>query len=111
MDYMEKTNSKFDAVLTTTELSVLMTSYLASELGCLAIPFDVAQTVTNKYDFRKYCKRLGIVTPKFSLIEHDDRLKRIELIDDLQKKELNFKRNSTIELNYDGESKEIIVNV
>jgi hypothetical protein len=72
--YMLDNNVNFDAILTFNDEScVLMVSYLADELGCLGIPFRVAQTIRNKYEFRNYCSRLGIPTPKYTLVHSDDR--------------------------------------
>ena len=80
-EFMKTKNlKKFDAVVGFGDPVVQMTSFLASELGWLGIPLEVAQTIQNKYEFRKYCDRLGIVTPKYSLIESVDRLKHCEQI-------------------------------
>jgi hypothetical protein len=83
--YMKEKKVKFDAVVTFDELSVQMASYLAGELGCLGIPFEVAKTVQRKYEFRKYCDQLGIITPEFSLIKSDDKQKHVEIINCFQR--------------------------
>jgi hypothetical protein len=78
--FMKERSVKFDAVITVHEYCVQMTSYLASELGCLGIPLEVARTMQDKYEFRKHCDQLGITTPKYNLIKSDARQTHIDTI-------------------------------
>jgi hypothetical protein len=100
--FMKEKKIKFDAIVTFLEYSVQMASYLAEELGCLGIPFEVAKTVQNKYEFRKYCDQLGIVTPGFSLIKFDERQKHVEIINCFQKA-IGVLNNDEIELKLNTE--------
>jgi hypothetical protein len=78
--YIEEKNIKFDAIMTFYEGFVQIAAYLAGQLGCLGIPFDVTTTIQNKYEFRKYCEQVGIVTPRYSLIKSDQRSKQIDFL-------------------------------
>jgi hypothetical protein len=83
--FMQEKNVKFDAVVTVHEYCVQMTCYLASELGCIGMPLEVAQTIQHKYEFRKYCDQLDIVTPKYNLIKSDERQMHVDIIDFFQR--------------------------
>jgi biotin carboxylase len=83
--FMKERDVEFDAVITVHEDSVQMASYLASELGCLCIPLEAVKTIQDKYEFRKYCEQVGIVSPKYNLIKHVERQKHIDAISYYQK--------------------------
>ncbi len=72
-DYMNKNYLTFDAILTYDDLSVLMTSYLASHFNLPSLPFDFSTTIRNKYEMRKISKRLGISAPNFFLLKSNKR--------------------------------------
>jgi hypothetical protein len=79
--YMKEKNIEFDAVITFYENKVQITSYLASELGCLGVPLEVSKMIQDKHEFRKYSDRLGIVTPEYNQVKSDQRSKQIDLIE------------------------------
>ena len=55
-----------DGVVSTTELSVPITAYVAEKLGLLGNPVDVAEVVTDKYRNRECIKHLtDLLSPKY----------------------------------------------
>ena len=55
-----------DGVVSTTELSVPITAYVAEKLGLLGNPVDVAEVITNKYRNRECIKHLvNLLSPKY----------------------------------------------
>lgn len=72
--YMSKKNFKFDAILTFDDYSVLVNSYIISQLkGYIGIPYEFVEKIKNKYQFRTLCRELGINCPNFFLIESNER--------------------------------------
>jgi hypothetical protein len=84
-EYTIRNKVNFDAILTIDEDCIQMASYLASELGCLGIPFEMTQKIQNKHEFRKYCDKIGIATPKYSLIASKERLEHVTAIEQFLK--------------------------
>ena len=56
---------KIDGVVTFWEDDVLLTSKVASMLGVVGIPYDVAKIARNKLLFRSFCETEGLQVPKF----------------------------------------------
>ena len=56
---------KLDGVITFWEDDVLLTSKIASMLGVIGIPLEVAKIARNKLKFRKFCEKEGLQVPKF----------------------------------------------
>jgi hypothetical protein len=77
--YMYDKNIKFDAIFTYYDENIQTTAYLASELGCLGIPFETSK-IQNKLEFRRVCDRIGIVTPKYHLVKSEDRRNQIDIL-------------------------------
>jgi carbamoylphosphate synthase large subunit len=52
----------------------MMTSYLATSLNLIGIPFHSAYRIRNKYEFRNYCSELNITCPKYFQIKSHQRI-------------------------------------
>ena len=72
-EFMHKNSIKFDAVITYDDFSVLLTSFIAESLNLPCIPYEIIEKIKNKYEFRKLCRKLGIVTPKFFFIKANEK--------------------------------------
>jgi hypothetical protein len=86
MQYIEKNQIQFDAILTYDDLCCLMTSYLSERFNLPGIPFEISQKIKNKYEFRKKCQELNINHPNFFMIQSNEREnydKSLELIESL----------------------------
>ncbi len=59
------TVKKIDGVLTFWEDDVLLTSKIATALGVVGIPYEVAKIARNKLHFRRFCEKEGLQVPKF----------------------------------------------
>lgn len=57
--------SPLDGVITFWEDDVLLTSKIAEALKLPGIPYAVAKIARNKHDFRLFCSKHGLPTPKF----------------------------------------------
>jgi len=80
--YMVDNQLKFHAVFAFDEDFVMMTSYLATELKLLGIPFNLIQKIKNKSEFRKLCSELGITCPRNFLIDLSSKLAYSEQVSD-----------------------------
>ena len=72
-DFMLKNSIKFDAVITYDEYCVQIASFLAESFNLTCIPYSIIESIKNKYEFRKLCKKVGIVSPNFFLINANER--------------------------------------
>jgi hypothetical protein len=73
-EYMLENKLRFDAVLTYDESSLLIASYLATNLNLPSIPFDFALKMANAYEFKKACLEADLKMPHFCIIKSNDRL-------------------------------------
>ena len=72
-DFMRKNSIKFDAVITYDDYCVQITSFVAESLNLSCIPYSIIESIKNKYEFRKLCKKIGIVSPNFFSINSSQR--------------------------------------
>jgi hypothetical protein len=79
-DFMQEKNIRFDGLINVADESVQMTAFLAEHLDCLGIPFEVAQRIQNKYEFRQYSEQLGIVTPRYRLLKSNERSRHVAFL-------------------------------
>ncbi|CAF0807396.1 unnamed protein product [Brachionus calyciflorus] len=75
LEYEKENGFKFDAIFTYDDYSILVSSYLANYFSLPSIPFELAQKIKNKFEFRKLCKKKGITHPKFFFI-HSSKMKQ-----------------------------------
>lgn len=73
-------NIQVDGVIATTELTIAIASYVATELGLPAMDYDVATLITDKYRNRECCQELtDLKQPKFIKINSEAELQHIKI--------------------------------
>lgn len=71
---------QIEGVIATTELTIAIASYVATELGLPAMDYDVATLITDKYRNRECCKELtDLKQPKFIKINSETELQNINI--------------------------------
>lgn len=71
---------KADGVVSTTELTVPVTAYVADKLGVLGIPVDVANVITDKYRNRNCISNLDTLqSPKYSIASSPEDVKKAKI--------------------------------
>lgn len=83
IEYEKEYQSKFDAIFTYDDYSILVASYLANHFKLPSIPFELAKLIKDKFEFRKLCKKKGIFAPKFCLIKASEIGSLIETKNDI----------------------------
>jgi hypothetical protein len=73
VQYMDRNQIQFDAILTYDDLCCLMASYLAESFNLPGIPFETSLKIKNKFEFRKKCQELNINHPNFYMIQSSER--------------------------------------
>ncbi|RNA40970.1 D-alanine-D-alanine ligase [Brachionus plicatilis] len=68
LEYEKKIHSKFNAIFTYDDYSILVASYLANHFNLPSIPFELAKTIKNKI----LCEKNGITFPNFFLIKNHE---------------------------------------
>jgi len=74
---------RLDGILTFWEESVLVTSKLTDYFRQTGIPYSISRKIRNKYLFRKYCKSIGLETPRYFFIKNLEDTRKL-------KRELTF---------------------
>lgn len=80
-DYMNQNDFIFDAIFTFDDYSVLLTSYITTQLGYPGIPFDVCESIKDKHKFRELSFELGITHPNFNFLTSNNRKDHLEKIE------------------------------
>jgi hypothetical protein len=81
-NYMNENDCIFDAIFTFDDYSVLLTSYITTQLGYPGIPYDICKSIKDKHKFRELSFQLGITCPNFNFLTHNyrkDHLEKIEI--------------------------------
>jgi biotin carboxylase len=69
---------KVDGVIATTELTIAIAAYVATELGLPTMNYNIATLITDKYRNRECCKKLkDLKQPEFIRIDSEAELKNI----------------------------------
>lgn len=78
-EFLQKNQEiRIDGALTFWEDDVLLTSKIAEKLDLPGIPFRIAKQIRNKYLFREFCEKNGILAPKFRLVRNEKDLAAIK---------------------------------
>src|SRR5664280_2300779 len=65
---------KIEGVIKFWEDDVLLTSKIADKFGFIGIPYAVSSHIRNKFFFRNFCEKNGIMSPKYKAIESEQDL-------------------------------------
>lgn len=63
-EYLKQPGNYIDGSCTFWDEAVLLTAKINQAFGWIGIPYDVAFTAKNKFEFREFCKKEGLPNPK-----------------------------------------------
>lgn len=71
VDYIKNPKKRIDGVITFWEEVTLLVSKISEELNLVGIPFQSAVMMKNKYQFREFCHKNNLPSPKDALLQSE----------------------------------------